>query len=157
MQCLACELTAGDRAPGGRVHQTARWVVEHCVGPLGVGALVVKPLRHCLHVGALTGEESAELGPLLRATSACVQDLTQAEQVYVCLWSHHGGAPGHIHFVVQPSWRHLEDRYGGLGPTLQAEQFRIGDLPDPSAVADFCQRARAWHGWAARGTAAARS
>ena len=45
--CLACELIAGERElPGGRVFATDHWVVEHCVGPLGVGTLLVKPFRH---------------------------------------------------------------------------------------------------------------
>ncbi|MDJ0789967.1 MAG: hypothetical protein QNK05_24485, partial [Myxococcota bacterium] len=87
--CIACDLMAGraDR-PGGLVHETRGWVVEHCVGPLGVGTLLVKPRRHCLHVGDLDGEEARELGPLLQRTSACVEQLNAADQVYVCLWSH---------------------------------------------------------------------
>ena len=42
--CLACDLIPGVRElPGGRIRTTGHWVVEHCVGPLGVGTLVVKP------------------------------------------------------------------------------------------------------------------
>jgi hypothetical protein len=37
--CLACDLAAGRQ--GGRIHETAYWIVEHCVGPLGVGTLLV--------------------------------------------------------------------------------------------------------------------
>ena len=58
--CLACDLTNSRRdLPGGRIFATAHWVVEHCIGPLRVGTLIVKPLRHCLHVSELTAEESA--------------------------------------------------------------------------------------------------
>jgi len=85
--CLACRLTAGDEPlPGGRIWATAHGVVEHCIGPLGVGALIVKPLRHCLHFGDLTPDEAQALGPLLQRVSREVQELTQADQVYVCLW-----------------------------------------------------------------------
>jgi hypothetical protein len=95
--CLACDLTSGDRElPGGRIRQTRYWVVEHCVGPLGVGTLVVKPARHCVYMGALTLPEALDLGPLLAQAARCVQELTNAEQVYVCLWSHAGWSPQHI-------------------------------------------------------------
>lgn len=143
--CLACDQTSGDRElPGGRVHSTDHWVVEHCVGPLGVGTLLVKPFRHCLSVGQLLPEESAELGPLLASASACAQHLMEAEQVYVCLWPHAAWSPGHIHFVVQPSWGHLRERFSAPGPTLQSEQLRANVDPPQSEVEAFCDRAREW-------------
>jgi ATP adenylyltransferase len=55
--------------PGGRIHETTHWRVEHCVGPLGLGTLIVKPRRHVTRVADITDDEAAELGPLLRATS----------------------------------------------------------------------------------------
>ena len=143
--CLACDLTSGARElPGGRVHGGERWVVEHCIGPLGVGTLLVKPIRHCLHVADLTPEEAAEMGSLLQRAAACVQELNEADQVYVCLWSHAGWTPGHIHYVVQPAWNRLQEDYGGPGPTVQLEMFRAGELPMLSEVEAFCERARAW-------------
>jgi len=143
--CLACELTAGERElPGGRVHSTNHWVVEHCVGPLGVGTLLVKPFRHCLHVGDLTDVESAEMGPVLAHAAACVRELAGADQVYVCLWSHAGWAPGHIHFVVQPVQAQLRSQHPVAGPTLQSEMFHSNQAPSRSEVVAFCARARAW-------------
>jgi hypothetical protein len=42
--CLACDLAEGRLPlPGGRIHETTHWLVEHCVGPLAVGTLIVKP------------------------------------------------------------------------------------------------------------------
>ena len=128
--------------PGGVVHETERWLVEHCVGPLGVGTLVVKPRRHVLHVADLDEEESRELGPLLRRTAAVAGELTGADQVYVCLWSHAGGSPGHIHFVVQPATRQGMTAHEAHGPALQVALFDAGDMPDPAAVEAFCERAR---------------
>jgi len=53
--CEACRLTAGrDPVPGGRIHTTGHRVVEHCVGPLGLGTLIVKPIRHVLTVADST-------------------------------------------------------------------------------------------------------
>jgi diadenosine tetraphosphate (Ap4A) HIT family hydrolase len=78
--CYACRLTEGaEPLPGGRIHATAYWVVEHCTGPLGVGTLIVKPFRHCLTVGDLTAAEAEELGPLLQRVSQAAQAVTQAD------------------------------------------------------------------------------
>lgn len=63
-ECMACDLTAGALSlPGGMILRTDAWTVEHCIGPLGLGTLLVKPIRHVLHVADLTAAESAELGP----------------------------------------------------------------------------------------------
>ena len=33
--CFACDLSHGRlRSPGGLIHGTDRWLVEHCVGPM---------------------------------------------------------------------------------------------------------------------------
>ncbi len=141
--CLACDLTAGRRQPpGGSIHRTRCWGVEHCVGPLGVGALIVKPLRHVTHIWDLTEPEAAELGPLLRRTSAAIADLLSPDQVYVCLWSHSGWEPGHIHFVLQPVWNRLREEFRRQGPFLQAEMFARNVAPDPAEVEAFAGQAR---------------
>jgi diadenosine tetraphosphate (Ap4A) HIT family hydrolase len=151
--CLACDLSSGRQAlPGGRIFATEDWVVEHCVGPLGVGTLVLKPLRHCTAVASLSPSECAQLGPLLQQTAACVRELTGADQVYVCLWSHADWVPGHIHFVVQPVWAHLRREHAAPGPTLQAELFATGRLPPAHEVEALCGRARRWSGWAGPGS-----
>ncbi len=42
--CFVCDLSHGRvHLPGGSIHRTDHWVVEHCAGPLGVGTLIVKP------------------------------------------------------------------------------------------------------------------
>ena len=141
--CVTCDSIAAGNAPGGCIHESADWYVDHCIGPLGVGTLIVKPKRHVIHVADLTAEEAAELGPLLRQTSALVTELVQPEQVYVTLWSHAGGVPGHIHFVVQPVTREQMDELGLYGPRLQVEMFSRAEAPDPYAMAAFADRARA--------------
>jgi diadenosine tetraphosphate (Ap4A) HIT family hydrolase len=142
--CIACDLSAGRRPlPGGVVHATDRWRVEHCVGPLGVGTLIVKPARHVVQVAALDDEEAAELGPLLRRTASIVSELADPEQVYVGLWSHAGREPGHIHFVVQPATTAAIDDFGDYGPHLQALMFDRGTEPPPAEVEAFAELARA--------------
>ena len=140
--CLACDLTAGDRdLPGGRIYETTRWVVEHCTGPLPVGTLIVKPFRHCLSIATLEPEEAEQLGPLLALTTHTITQLTECDQVYVCLWSHAEWTPGHIHFVLQPAWNDQQETYGRPGPFMQEEMFRTGEPPNETEVEAFCERA----------------
>jgi len=141
--CLACDLAAGRRElPGGVIAETDHWVVEHTVGPLGVGTLIVKPRRHVVHVSELDEAEAAELGPLLRRAAQALEQLVEPDQVYVCLWSHMGGRPVHIHFVVQPVTRAVMDETGLFGPALQLSQFEAGTAPPAADVAAFAERAR---------------
>jgi diadenosine tetraphosphate (Ap4A) HIT family hydrolase len=141
--CFACDLAAGRvPLPGGLIHETPYWLVEYCVGPLGVGTLIVKPKRHVVHVADLDEDEAVELGPLLQRTAAVVSDQTCPDQVYVCFWSHKGGVPVHIHFVVQPVTKEQRDRHGG-GARLQAAMFAANALPPKGQVEDFAERARA--------------
>jgi diadenosine tetraphosphate (Ap4A) HIT family hydrolase len=143
MSCLACDLTHGHAAlPGGRLHQTSRWVVEHCVGPLGLGSLIVKPFRHVTSVAELDDQEVAELGPLLRQASRVAAELVGAEQVYNCLWSHAGGTPGHVHYVVQPVTQRQVAETGRYGPALQMQMFGDDRTPSDAGIAELAARAR---------------
>jgi diadenosine tetraphosphate (Ap4A) HIT family hydrolase len=140
--CIACDIIAGRRAcPGGVIEETRGWLVDHCVGPLGVGTLIVKPRRHVVHVADLDAEEAAELGPLLRRVAAAVTEAFDPAQVYVCLWSHADNVPGHIHWVVQPVA--ASEDPGRRGPHLQAAMFDAGEPPDPAAVERACDTIRA--------------
>lgn len=143
MSCLACDF-AGGRAPlpGGRLHRTDHWVVEHCVGPLGLGTLVVKPERHVTSVGDLNDDETAELGPLLRQAARVAHALVGAEQVYTCLWSHAGAVPGHIHYVVQPVTAEQVASTGLYGPALQMRMFQEGRRPGDDEIDGFAERAK---------------
>jgi diadenosine tetraphosphate (Ap4A) HIT family hydrolase len=141
--CLACDLAAGRRPlPGGLIHRTESWLVEHCVGPLGLGTLIVKPERHVVDVADLSPAEAAELGPLLRQASWVARQLVNTEQVYNCLWSHAGGVPGHLHYVVQPVTRQQMNEYECHGPGLQMAMFNAGVAPDVGEVVTVADQAR---------------
>jgi diadenosine tetraphosphate (Ap4A) HIT family hydrolase len=144
--CYACDLSTGRLPlPGGTIYQEAGWVVEHCLGPLGIGTLVVKPGRHVIHVADLSDEEADTMGRMLHRAAKVVTELCDPDQVYISLWSHAEGQPGHIHYVVQPVDDKLTARHRAHGPELQVAMFGTGDRPDPSAVEDFAARARdAW-------------
>jgi diadenosine tetraphosphate (Ap4A) HIT family hydrolase len=140
--CLACDLTSGEaELPGGLIFETPGWRVEHCVGSLGVGTLVVKPKRHVTVLAELTETEAAQMGPLLWRTAAAVHELAEAGQVYVCLWSH---GPVHIHYVVQPEPRQAADEITEHGPKLQATMFAASEPLDRDQAATFAVRAREW-------------
>jgi diadenosine tetraphosphate (Ap4A) HIT family hydrolase len=144
--CLACDLAEGRvPLPGGVIHETSGWIVEHTVGSLGLGTLIVKPKRHVVHVWELTEDEAGELGPLLRESAGVVAELAEPDQVYVCLWSHQGGVPVHVHFVVQPVSREQRARHAG-GAHVQAAMFDAGKLPPVEEVEAFAGRARAVFG-----------
>jgi len=143
LECMACQLTAGERElAGGRIFQTEHWVVEHCIGTLGVGTLILKPLRHIVGLADMSDAEAADLGPLMKRAPSIIKALTGADQVYACLWSHAEWTPGHIHFVLQPAWNALRSRYPGPGPALQMAMFTEAQALDPHAVELFCARAR---------------
>lgn len=91
--CLACALATGRQPlPGGLIYRTDSWLVEHWVGPLGLGTLIVKPERHVTAVAELSHAEASEPGPLLQQTSWVASQLVEAEQIYNCLWSHAGAS-----------------------------------------------------------------
>lgn len=141
--CIACQLSNGTKnLPGGRIYATQLWVVEHCIGALGVGTLIVKPLRHCEHVWELNSAESAESGVLIQKTARVIHKILKPDQVYVCLWSHKDWRPGHIHFVLQPVWNDFSKKFSGTGPVLQAEMFKMNIIPPDDEIGQFSEKAR---------------
>jgi len=142
-ECLGCDLTSGRlNLPGGRIYSTSHWVVEHCVGPLGVGTLIVKPFRHCTHFWELTEQETEQLGPLLRRAASTIRAILNPDQVYICQWSHAGWTPQHLHFVLQPAWNNQEDKHLRPGPFLQVDMFETNALPPIGEVEAFCEKAK---------------
>ncbi len=141
--CLGCDLTRGRRhLPGGRIYETDHWVVEHCIGPLGVGTLIVKPFRHVYSLWELTDDEARELGPLLRRVAATIHSILAPDQIYTCEWSHKGFKPGHLHFVLQPAWDAMSEKHKRPGPFLQADMFKARIKPLREEVEAFAEKAR---------------
>ena len=143
--CLGCDLLAGRRdLPGGVVHQTTSWAVNHVLGPMNLGTLIVGPREHIVAVADLGDTAVAELGPVLRDTARVVEALCQPEQTYMSLWSHGDAARKHLHIAVQPVTAAVVARYGGLrSEQLQARMLASGDEPDTGDIQRFCDRARA--------------
>ena len=140
--CFVCDVVHGRGAvPGGLIHRTRYWHVDHCVGPLGVGTLIVKPSRHVVHVADLSDDEAEELGSVLRDAARVTTAITHPEQVYVTLWSHGGGRPGHIHYVVQPITRNVMEQYGH-GSSVRPAMFAGNRTPNADEVEAFAESAR---------------
>jgi diadenosine tetraphosphate (Ap4A) HIT family hydrolase len=142
--CLGCDLAAGrQHSPGGILYETPSWLVNHVVGAMNLGTLIVAPREHIVAVADLDGAAAGELGPVLRAAARVVEALCEPEQTYVCLWSHDPDARKHLHFAVQPVTAAVVARHGGLrAEQLQARMLASGDRPDAAEVERFCERAR---------------
>ena len=62
--CLGCDLAAGRRhSPGGILYETRSWLINHVVGAMNLGTLIVAPREHIVAVADLDGAAAAELGP----------------------------------------------------------------------------------------------
>jgi diadenosine tetraphosphate (Ap4A) HIT family hydrolase len=142
--CLGCEIAAGRReVPGGIVHQTTRWIVNHAVGRLSLGTLIVAPRDHVVAVADLDDVAAAELGPLLRDAARVVEAICRPEQTYTCVWSHGRTERRHLHILVQPVTATIVAQYGGLrSEQLQARMMTAGEPPDPAEIERFCAAAR---------------
>jgi diadenosine tetraphosphate (Ap4A) HIT family hydrolase len=142
--CLGCEIAAGRRdVPGGIVHETTRWIVNHAVGRLNLGTLIVAPRDHVVAMADLDDDAVAELGPLLRDAARIVDAISRPEQTYVCVWSHGPTERRHLHILVQPVTSALIAQYGGLrSERLQVKIMTTHEPPEPDEVERFCADAR---------------
>ena len=128
--CIACSVGAGViEAPGGCITETESWAADHCVGPYGVGAVVIRTKEHVEDFWRLGEQALAELGPLLRDVSAAIVDARGAERVYVTMWV--DKQPHHVHMVVFPRWPSDQER----GPGLLAKHIAAGSPPAKEAAA----------------------
>jgi ATP adenylyltransferase len=142
--CLGCEIAAGRRhVPGGIVHQTSRWIVNHAVGRLNLGTLIVAPRDHVVAVADLDDDTAAEIGPLLRDVARVAEMICRPEQTYVCVWSHGRTERRHLHLLVQPVTSAVVAHYGGLrSEQLQARMLKTAAPLDAAEVERFCTDVR---------------
>jgi diadenosine tetraphosphate (Ap4A) HIT family hydrolase len=122
--CLACDVLAGRvEVPGGTIAATEHWHADHCLGPFGVGAVVVKTREHVGDLWHLADEAADELGPFLRRISGAVVDGLGAERAYLTMWV--DAPPLHVHLVVYPRWPDDPDK------ALDLQVRRMGEGPPP--------------------------
>ena len=138
--CLACQILAGTRSvPGGTIAENPWWVADHCVGPYGLGSVVIKTRAHRENLWDLSMAETAALGPFMQQMSKAIAEAMQAERVYVSLWVDQ--PPYHVHFVLQPRYPDHAQELGLKGLELQV--FRtLGSPPTDLAMAEAADRIR---------------
>jgi diadenosine tetraphosphate (Ap4A) HIT family hydrolase len=111
--------------PGGIVWEDEHWLADHCLGPFGVGGLVLKTKAHRTALPDMTHLEAHSLGPALRTLSDAMVRGLPCERVYVAAWV--DKPPLHLHFVLEP--RYAED----ANVSAWALQAARREAPAPSA------------------------
>jgi diadenosine tetraphosphate (Ap4A) HIT family hydrolase len=107
--CISCAFAGHSETPQReRIHVGRGWRVAHAFGTALPGWLVLLPHRHLISLDEMTTEEAAELGPLLRAVTHALREVTGCEKTYVALFAEAEGFE-HLHFHIIP-------RSEALGP-----------------------------------------
>ena len=111
--CYACKVTAeGEAAPlWERIYVDEHWRVAHAYDSSLPGWLVLVARRHIESLAEATEREAAALGPLLRALSLALQDVTGATKAYV------------MFFAEDPRHRHAHIHVVPRLPDLPAEHL----------------------------------
>lgn len=139
--CLACQILEGHiGVPGGVIAENEWWVADHCIGPYGLGSVVIKSKVHRENLWQLTPEESTALGPFMAEMSEAIAKAMEAERVYVSLWVDQ--LPYHVHFVLQPRYPGKQE-LGLKGLELQVYRS-LSHPPNDDDMANAAQRIRAF-------------
>jgi diadenosine tetraphosphate (Ap4A) HIT family hydrolase len=110
--CFSCSNNERtDLPPRERIYIGPRWRVAHAFGTALPGWLVLLPRRHVTALDELTAAEAEELGPLLRAVTRTLREVTGCDKTYVALFAEAEGF-AHAHFHVIP-------RHPDLDPELR--------------------------------------
>jgi len=123
--------------PGGTIDETEHWSATHCIGPFGVGAVVVAAKEHVGDLWRLPDDVAGELGPFLRRISGAIVDGLGAERVYLTMWV--DKPPHHVHLVAYPRWPSDEKRANELDVELWA-----AGPPNADQAAIAAERLRAF-------------
>jgi diadenosine tetraphosphate (Ap4A) HIT family hydrolase len=111
--CSSCErLARTSPPPRDLVVETGGWVVAHAFNANLEGWLVMLPRRHVVALDELTVGEADALGPLLRALTSALRDVTGCEKTYALLLAESEGFH-HLHVHVVPRHRDLDPALRG--------------------------------------------
>ncbi len=116
--CLTCELVRRrdeSHAPlWDSIYRTNYWDLVHSYNTSLPGWLVLIAHRHLEAIDELTDEEAAELGVLLRQTSAALKEVTGCVKTYVIQFAEAAEHP-HVHFHVIPRMADQPEERRSLG------------------------------------------
>jgi|SRR5208282_1505799 len=142
-ECLSCRNNARpDLPPRERVYLGPRWRVAHAFGTSLPGWLVVLPRRHVIALDELTAEEAADLGPLLRAVTSALREVTGCSKTYAALFAEAEGHQ-HVHFHVIPRQPDLDARLRGPGVFALLGADSASEVPEPARDQIAIELARA--------------
>lgn len=131
--CVTCQMLARrdrDDAPlWDSIHRALHWDVAHSYNTSLPGWLVLVARRHIEAIDELTDAEAAELGVLLRRTSAALREVTGCVKTYVCQFAEQAEHP-HVHFHVIPRLADQPD--DRRGPRV----FAYLGVPDEARVSE---------------------
>jgi diadenosine tetraphosphate (Ap4A) HIT family hydrolase len=99
--------------------------VAHAFDVAIPGWLVLLTRRHVTALDELTADEAAGLGPLLRALTAALREVTGCQKTYVALFAEAEGF-AHVHFHVVP-------REPGLPAESAGRECSDCSRPSPAA------------------------
>jgi diadenosine tetraphosphate (Ap4A) HIT family hydrolase len=140
--CLACRLNKNPNlVPGGRITEGKYWIVEHCIGPCGIGTLVIKTKRHKERFSKCTDEELNEFCRLFKQIHQAIEAIIKPDQIYVSKW---GEETRHLHVLVQPISKAIKRKLAAKGPTLQAKMFKKAEKPDWKEAEKIAIKIRKW-------------
>jgi diadenosine tetraphosphate (Ap4A) HIT family hydrolase len=131
--CATCELLArrdtGEAPAWDGILRTDSWDLVHAFDSAIEGWLVLIARRHIAAVADMTDEESAELGPLVRAASRALATVVGCERTYVVLFAE---SPSHRHVHV-----HVIPRRGDMPREMQGPRvFSQLGVPPEQRVPD---------------------
>jgi diadenosine tetraphosphate (Ap4A) HIT family hydrolase len=96
-----------------RIYIGPYWRIAHAWSALP-GWLVLIARRHLLSLGELSPPEAAELGKLLRVTSAALCTVTGCAKTYVVMYAEQPGFE-HVHFHLIPRMPDFDPAHRGGG------------------------------------------
>jgi diadenosine tetraphosphate (Ap4A) HIT family hydrolase len=108
--CFICRKHNGQEtaAPGGYIYEDEHWMVCHAPGKLGpLGTLFIESRRHFLDYSAMTTEEAASLGDVMKKIYSALRLHMDVERIYqLCTME---GQP-HFHSWIVPRGKDVVER-----------------------------------------------
>jgi diadenosine tetraphosphate (Ap4A) HIT family hydrolase len=148
--CPICDEVAGRVvAPGGPIYDDGLWLVSHHTGAwTDPGEVLVKLRRHVESLAQISAEESAALGPILRAGVAAIERALRPERTYVASFNER---VRHVHFYLLPRTRNLPAGHVTSDLFKKGRMYlrRAGVVHNPSATdrAAMAERLRSDPAW----------
>ena len=135
--CMTCELSAArdepDHPDWDRIIRTEHWDLAHAFDSSHLGWLVLITRTHRSSIADLTDLEAAEIGPLTKAVSVALRDVTGCSKTYLAQFAEH---PAHQHVHIHVVARTDDLNPNHRGPFVFAELGAAEEARVPEADLD---------------------